>query len=153
MDFIDDPARKSLIAQTFLRDHLSGDRRSNQSPEILAETHPEDFAILDGGDFPHFKDYEEWKQANPEEWAAEQEASDSPSRPSSRSGSRCSTRPLLGADLRRSLTGQNKNCFSGVTDFPEEAGRELGIVEALEQVVTRREALAIRKNLCWREKR
>jgi len=136
-----DPARENLINQMFSARTLAEAVTAIEAVKQWRQTPPEDYAILDGGEvLSHFKDYEEWKLANPETWAAEQEAerraiaAHQPEREQM-------LRHARAARTLAQLDRAEQELLQWVTDFPEDAGRELGIVEALEQVVTRREAL------------
>ena len=142
MDFINDPARKRLITQMFSANTLAETNAAIEALKQWRREHPEDFGILDGGEIlSHLKDYEEWKLANPEEYEAQQEAE------------RCAIaahqperdrmlREALGARTGAQLDRAKQELFQWAADYPEDVGRELGILEALEQVLTRREALA-----------
>ncbi len=142
MDIIDDPARKRLINQMFSANTLAEADAAIEALKQWRQEHPEDIAILDGGEIlSHLKDYEEWKLANPEEWEAQQEAERravaalEPER----------GRMLQGARNARTfaqLDRAERELFQWVADHPEDVNRELGIIEALESVLTRREAPA-----------
>ena len=50
MDFIDDPARKTLIAQMFSANTLAEAVAAIEALKQWRQMHPEDYAILDGGE-------------------------------------------------------------------------------------------------------
>jgi len=141
-DLANDPARKRLIAQQSSVNTLAEANAAIEAVKQWRREHPKDFGILDGGEIlSHLKDYEEWKLANPEEWTAEQEverraiAAHQPERERM-------LRDALGARTAAELDRAEQALFQWNADYPEDAGRELSIVEALEQVLTRRAALA-----------
>jgi len=142
MDFINDPARKRLIAQ---RSRVSTLAEANAAIEAVKQwrrEHPEDLEIVSGGEMlSHFKDYEEWKLANPEEWEAQQEAERRAIAAHQPKRDRM-LRDALRARTAAQLDRAEQELFQWAADYPEDVGRELGILEALEQVLTRREALA-----------
>jgi len=132
MDITNDPARNRLIRQMFSANTLDEANAAIEALKQWRREHPEDMAILDGGEIlSHLKDYEEWKLANPEQWEAQQEAERG--------------RMLRGARLARTLAQLDRaerELYQWVADHPEDLNRDLGIIEALESVLTWREALA-----------
>lgn len=142
MDLANDPARKRLIAQMFSANTLAEANAAIEAVKQWRREHPEDLGILDGGEIlSHVKDYEEWKLANPEEWAAQQEAERRAVAAHQPERDRM-LRDVLGARTAAQLDRAEQTLFQWAADHPEDVGRELGIIEALEQVLTRREALA-----------
>ena len=86
------------------------------------------------------QDIYEWRSANPEAWAAEQEAERRAIAAHHPERERMLAMPSMRERPHNSI-GRSRNCSSGMTPIPKmPAG--VGILEALEQVVTRREALA-----------
>lgn len=142
MDSINDPTRKRLITQMFSANTLAEAVAAIEALKQWRREHPDDLGIVDGGEvLSHFKDYEEWKLANPEEWAAQQEmerreiSAHQPERDRM-------LRDALSARTPAQLDRAERELFQWADDYPDDVGRELGISEALEQVLTRREALA-----------
>ncbi len=142
MDITNDPARKRIIAQRASANTLAEMNAASEAVKQWRSEHPEDMVIVDGGEiFFHQREYAEWKLANPEEWQAQQEAERraiaalEPER----------GRMLRGARQARTsakLDRAERELFQWVADHPEDVNRDLGIIEALESVLTRREALA-----------
>lgn len=142
MDLANDPARKRLITQ---RSSVNTLAEANAAIEALKQwrrEHSDDFGILDGGEMlSHFKDYEEWKLANPEEYEAQQEAERRAIAAHQPERDRM-LRDARGARTAAQLDRAERELFQWAADHPEDVGRDLGIIEAMEQVLTRREALA-----------
>lgn len=142
MDLANDPARKHLIAQ---RSSVNTLAEANAAIEALKQwrrEHPEDLEIVSGGEvLSHLKDYEEWKLANPEEWEAQQEAERRAIAAHQPERDRM-LRDALGARTAAELDWAAQALFQWAADYPEDVGRDLGVIEALGQVLTRREALA-----------
>ena len=87
------------------------------------------------------QEIEEWKLANSEEWQARQGAE----RRTIAAHALERGRMLRDARLARTSAQRGwaeRELFRWVADHPEDVSRELGIIEALESVLTRREALA-----------
>ena len=142
MDLMNDPARKRLITQIFSAHTLTEADIAIEALKQWRQEHPEDFGILDGGELlSHLKDYEEWKLANPKEWEAQQEAERQAIAAHQPERERM-LRDVRGARTAAQLDRAEQALFQWNADYPEDTGRELGILEALEQVLTRREALA-----------
>lgn len=142
MDLANDPARKSLISQMFRARTLPEAVAATEALKQWRQEHPEDDGILDGGEIlSHSRDYAEWKEANPAEWEAEQEAERRAIAAHQPERQRM-LRDALNARTLAQLDRAEEELFQWNADHPEDAGRELGIVEALVQVLARREALA-----------
>jgi len=138
MDLTNDPARKRLIAQRSSVNTLAEVNAAIEATRQWRREHPEDLEIVSGGEaLSHFRDYEEWKLANPKEWEAERQASAAHAPERERM-----LRDALGARTAAELDRAEQELFQWNADYPEDTGREMGIIEALKQVLTRRDALA-----------
>ncbi len=141
MDITNDPVRKRIIAQRASANTLAEMKAASEAVKQWRREHPEDWAIIDGGEiFSHQMEYAEWKLANPEEWQAQQEEEQraisalEPER----------GQMLRGARQARTLAQLDRaeqELFQWAADHPEDVGRDLGIIEVLESVLTRREAV------------
>jgi len=103
---------------------------------------PDDQGMRDGFEaLAMMQEIQEWKLANPEEWQAQQEAE---------RRAVAALEPERGQMLRDAhqartlaqLDRAERDLFQWAADHPEDVGRDLGIIEAMESVLTRREALA-----------
>jgi hypothetical protein len=86
------------------------------------------------------KDCEKWKLANPNEWVAQQEAERcaiAAHEPERHRMLKQAGRARTVAELGRA----EEALFEWIARYPEDAGRELGIIEVLAQMGTRQEAL------------
>ena len=147
MDITNDPARKRIIAQRDSANTLAEMKAASEAVKQWRREHPEDWAIIDGGEiFFHQMEYAEWKLANPEEWQAQQEKE---------RRAVAALEPERGRTLRDArqartvaqLDRADQEFFQWIADHPEDLNRDLGILEALESVLTRREVLAAQPEL------
>ena len=105
------------------------------------QDHPDDQGMQAG--FEHLfliQEIEEWKLANLEEWQAQQEAE----RRTIAAHAPKWGRMLRDAHQARTLAQLDRaerDLFQWAADHPEDVGRDFGIIETMESVLTRREEL------------
>ena len=142
MNRADDPARNLLIRQILSARELPDVLAAMEALRQWMREHPDDQGMRDGFEqLSLMQDIHEWRVANPEEWAAEQEAERRVIAAHQPERDRM-LRDALGARTAAQLDWAEQALFQWAADYPEDVGRSLGIVEALEQVLARREALA-----------
>lgn len=138
----DDPKRQRLIRQVLGARTLPAIAEASQALRQWMQERPDDQGMRDGFEaLAMMQEIREWEIANPEEWQAQQEAERravaalEPERGQM-------LRDARGARTAAQLDRAERELYRWAADYPEDVGRELGIIEALEQVLTRREALA-----------
>lgn len=139
---IDDPKRQRLIRQVLGARTLPAIAEASQALRQWMQERPDDQGMRDGFEaLAMMQEIREWEIANPEEWQAQQEAERravaalEPER----------GRMLRNARLARTVAQfdrAERELYQWAADHPEDVGRDLGIIEALESVLTRREELA-----------
>lgn len=142
MDRVEDSPRERLNRRVLSARGLPDVLAAKEALRQWMRDHPDDHGMRYGFEqIFHLQEIEEWKLANPEEWQAQQEAERravaalEPER----------GQMLRGARQARTLPQLDRaeqELFQWAADHPEDVGRDLGIIEALESVLTRREALA-----------
>lgn len=142
MNRADDPVRNRVIRQALSARELPDVLAATEALRQWMQEHPDDQGMRDGFEqLSLLQDIHEWRAANPEEWAAEQEAERQAIAAHAPERERM-LRDARGARTAAELDRAEQALFQWNADHPEDMGRELGILEALEQVLTRREALA-----------
>ena len=138
----DDPKRQRLIRHVLGARTLPAIAEASQALSQWMQECPDDQGMRDGFEaLAMMQEIREWEIANPEEWEAQQEAERravaalEPERGQMLRGAR-QARTL--AQLDRA----ERELYQWVADHPEDMNRDLGIIEALEAVLTRRAALA-----------
>ena len=138
----DDPKRQRLIRQVLGARTLPTIAEASQALGQWMQERPDDQGMRDGFEaLAMMQEIREWEIANPEEWQAQQEAE----RQAVATLEPERGRMLRGARLARisaHLDRAEREIFQWIADHPEDVSRDLGIIEALESVLTRREALA-----------
>lgn len=138
----DDPKRERLIRQVLGARTLPAIAEASQALRQWMQERPDDQGMRDGFEaLAMMQEIQEWKLANPEEWQAQQEAE---------RRAVAALEPERGQMLRDArqartlvqLDRAERDLFQWAADHPEDVGRDLGIIEAMESVLTRREALA-----------
>ena len=142
MNRADDPVRQRLIHQVLGARTLPTIAEASRALKQWMQDHPDDQGMRDGFEaLAMMQEIEEWKLAKPEEYEAQQEAERRAIAAHQPERDRM-LRDALRARTAAQLDRAEQELFQWVADYPEDVGRELGIIEALEQVLTRREALA-----------
>ena len=138
----DDPKRERLIRQVLGARTLPAIAEASQALRQWMQERPDDQGMRDGFEaLAMMQEIQEWKLANPEEWQAQQEEEQR---------AVAALEPERGQMLRDAhqartlaqLDRAERDLFQWAADHPEDVGRDLGIIEAMESVLTRREALA-----------
>ena len=142
MNRVEDPARDRLNRRVLSARGLPDALAAKEALRQWMQDHPDDQGMRDGFEQLFLiQEIEEWKLANPEEWQAQQEAE----RQAVATLEPERGRMLRGARLARisaHLDRAEREIFQWIADHPEDVSRDLGIIEAMESVLTRREALA-----------
>ena len=141
MNSADDATRQQLIHQVLRARSLPAIDEASHALTQWMQEHPEDQGMRDGFEaLAMMQEIQEWRLANPAEWAAEQEAErraialHQPERDRMLGRARSARTPTH-------LDRAERELFQWAADHPEDVGRELGILEALTDVLDRREAL------------
>ena len=142
MDRVEDPARERLNRRVLSARGLPDVLAAKEALRQWMRDHPDDQGMREGFEQLFLmQEIAEWKLANPEEWQAQQEAE---------RRAVAALEPERGQLLRDArqartlaqLDRAERELFQWVAEHPEDLNRDLGIIEAMESVLTRREALA-----------
>ena len=137
----DDPKRERLIRQVLGARTLPAIAEASQALRQWMQERPDDQGMRDGFEaLAMMQEIQEWKLANPEEWQAQQEEEQR---------AVAALEPERGQMLRDArqartlaqLDRAERDLFQWAADHPEDVGRDFGIIETMESVLTRREAL------------
>ena len=141
MSRAEDPARDRLNRRVLSARGLPDVLVAKEALRQWMQDHPDDQGMRAGfGQLFLIQEIEEWKLANLEDWQAQQEgerrtiAAHAPKR----------GRMLRDAHQARTLAQLDRaerDLFQWAADHPEDVGRDFGIIETMESVLTRREAL------------
>lgn len=141
MDRLEDPARERLNRQVLSARGLPDVLAAKEALRQWMQDHPDDQGMREGFEQLFLlQEIAEWKLANPKEWQAQQEeeqraiAALEPERGQMLRNAR-QTRTLVQLDRAE------RDLFQWAADHPEDVGRDFGIIETMESVLTRREAL------------